>query len=278
MNLFANRFAVRRFGCFVLGMTVLAAAPLAQAGDDDFADNNNAPQWLVIQDNAAALGIAEVNGHVEVDADGSSSAIDDAIFLSDATAGFALSTAADFEIQIQFTLEAFASVGSFGDGFAFVFGVGEDLDGQNSAAIGWALGNAGVGTLSTIVSDYRVNDVSTGPSLLGAGPDVTALPGAITLVAAYDTALDRLTLAVPALTLSTNLDGLVQGQWGASALRYSFGARGEGYSVAGDEAYFDNFEVVSGRYVPEPGTLALAGAAVVGLALRSRTAVVRRRK
>lgn len=264
------------WGHFVAVLAVIGCAASSGRADDDFNDNTPAPQWVVIEDNSAALAIDEVNGQVEVDADGSSSAIDDAIFLSDASAGYALSTAADFEIQIQFTLEAFVAVGSAGDAFAFVFGVGEDLDGQNSAAIAWALGNLGVGTASTVVSDYRVNDASTGPTLLGAGPSVGTLPQAVTFIAAYDTALDRLTLSIPEVSASTDLDGLVQGQWGASALRYSFGARGEGYSVAGDEAYFDNFQVVSGRFVPEPGALTLVIAGAMAWGVRRRRFVADR--
>lgn len=262
----AARARFARYASLAVAILTASIAARSQAADDNFNDNNNSPQWVVIQDNAAALAIDEVNGQVEIEADGSSIATDDAIFLSDASAGFALSTAADFEIQIQFTLHAFNATGGFGDAFAFVFGVGEDLDGQNSAAVGWGLGNLGINTQSIIVTDYRVNDISPGVNIVGAGPNPGSLPQTVTFVAAYTALTDRLTFSVPELALSEDLDGLVQGQWGASALRYSFGARGEGYSVAGDEAYFDNFQVTSGVFVPEPAVGWLCGLAVLGAA------------
>ncbi|NJL31914.1 MAG: PEP-CTERM sorting domain-containing protein [Phycisphaerales bacterium] len=39
----------------------------------------------------------------------------------------------------------------------------------------------------------------------------------------------------------------------------SFGARGNGYSIASGQAYFDNFEIVSGTVlpIPEPASIAL---------------------
>jgi len=82
----------------VLALPVCAAAAPALAVTDDFADNDNTPRWLIVEDNPTAQSIAETHGRVEMTAHGTAALSNDALFLSDRSQGFALSTAGDFNL------------------------------------------------------------------------------------------------------------------------------------------------------------------------------------
>ncbi len=255
MNLLKND---RQSFQLIILYILLICSDLAQAAlSDTFQDNTPLPHWQIIEDNGSQLGISESNQHVEIISTGASSPIDDALFLSNGPAGFTLSTNADFKFEIELTLLAFNSVGGFGDSLAFVLGVGEDLDGQNSAAIGFALGNTGLGTSMNFVSSFRVSDTPTVSNLLEVADPWSA--SSLKMMVEYDQSLDHLTLIVPELAISDTLNGLVLGQWNASELMVSFGARGSGFALASGDAVFDNFNILFGNIIPEPATISLIG-------------------
>jgi len=231
----------------VLALPVCAAAP-ALAVTDDFADNDNTPRWLIVEDNPTALSIAEAHGRVEMTAHGTAALSNDALFLSDRSQGFALSTAGDFAFTADLTLAGFTS--SVGQVAQFTFGLGRDAAGTDSAAIVWTLADAGPGFLSQVDVVVRT-DGSDSVTTIGAGPSVAALPTTQTFTAGYDQSLDRLTFAMPDAGLSHNIDNvLASPQWNASSVLYSFGIRGATFTLASGDAYWDDFDITAGTEVP----------------------------
>ena len=243
-----------------------AAARAASAVDDDFFDGTRAPQWSLLQDDPAALSLAEQNGRLEVLATGAGNANDDALYLSNGPAGFRLSTAADFSVALDYDFGSFQSGGAFGSALALDFGVGRDLDGTDSAAIGF--GRVGGFPLPfALAALHRTDDVQT--------TDATAFPllSSDTFLLTYDAAGDDLSLGLDGQAPLFTLADTVRGVWGAEALYVSFGARGSGFATASGDAFVDNFAVRSGLVlVPEPASAALLGLPGLGLIRRRRPA------
>ncbi|MEM6314975.1 MAG: hypothetical protein AAF743_12860 [Planctomycetota bacterium] len=243
----------------------LLALPLAHAGtpiSDDFDDSVIGSQWSLLEDNPAELSLIEASGQLGIVATGSASNTDDAIYLSNGSTGFRLSTADPFSIAIDYELSAFGDVSSAGDAFGIVFGVGEDLDGQNSAAIGYGVTNIGAGNLVAATVASRTNDNQTIDAIGGSAPDTG------TFVIDYVPGTDTLTLTTGGF--STPLVGLVDGTWSADALFVSFGARGGGFSTQPSTAFFDDFRLNSGTVVPIPEPASLGLLTVACIALRRR--------
>jgi hypothetical protein len=145
-----------------------------------------------------------------------------------------------------------------------VFGVGRDLDGTDSAAIGYFYSRQNLGipvTVGGIGIGHRTDDV---PS-----EDAAALAGTGgTFVISYDAAGDDLSFKVDGGSTLFTLQDTVQTIWGADDLLVSFGARGHGFATQSGDAYLDNFVVRSGTIIPEPASLGLL--MLAPLALRRR--------
>jgi len=256
---------LRRSACILAGL--LAAAP-ALAVTDDFADNDNAPRWLIVEDNPTALAIAETNGHVEMTASGTAALSNDALFLSDRSQGFALSTAEDFAFTADLTVAGLPS--SLGQLTQFTFGLGRDEAGTDSAAIVWTIGDAGVGFVSQVDVVVRTDGSDT-ITPLGAGPSVATLPTTETFTASYNQSLDRLTFAMPDAGISHDLDNVVGSPaWSASSVLYSFGVRAATIPLTSGDAHWDDFDITAGTEVPEPGALAVLALGAVGLVMSRR--------
>lgn len=241
--------------CVILAMTCAASS----AGyDDNFNDNLVSDQWNLITDAPGQLDMVEANGRAEVAADGTNTlATDDALYLSNGTQGFRMSTASDFEIQIDYNYTNFAGTGTV----ALVFGVGVDPNGEDSAAIGFSR-SSNIFLNRALGIAYRIGGPQTEVPLtlyLNNAADTG------TFTVSYDVSSDTLTLG--RIGDTGDVPGLVQGSWGnPDELWVSFGARGEGLTLNSGEAYFDNFEIISGTAVaiPEPGTMALLAALCAG--------------
>lgn len=226
---------------------------------DSFTTNSTGPEWQVILDAPSDLFLEQNAGTLQVLAPASTNPNNDALYISDGPAGFRLLTSSNFEIRIDYS---FASYQSSVDGgqFGLVFGVGRDLpDGTDSAAIGYGYFDAGPLVTGIATAQYRIND---SPSSL------TTIPGGNTgtFVISYTTVGDTLTLGINGAG-STSYNGIVQGQWAADSVYVSFGGRGAGFVTAGSNAYFDNFQVLSGVAIPEPHAILLTIFPLAALAL-----------
>lgn len=233
---------------------VACSVSSAWAVTDDFSDNLIGPEWTLIED-SPTLSLVEQNQRLEVIANAPPSANIDAIYLSNGSSGFRLSTQNDFLISINYNYIGYQSVGQLTDILSLVLGVGRDVDGTDSAAIG--VGLSGLGVLGYGAA-YRVNDGQTEVPI-GVAP-----PASGTMQVSYDALGDDLTLALDGVGSYTLMD-TVAGIWNADALWVSFGARGQGHTLASGDAWLDSFEVVDGDVLPVPepamGMLLLAGAA-----------------
>ncbi|MEM8875561.1 MAG: PEP-CTERM sorting domain-containing protein [Planctomycetota bacterium] len=250
----------------VVAAFAFPAVALAGPGavfSDDFSDGVIGLQWTQLADNPLDLAIIEENGQVGVMANGFGALTDDALYLSNGSAGFRLSTADPFNMQLDYSYATTADVSSPLEGLALVFGVGVDTDGQDSAAIGFGTANAGIGNLTGATVAFRVDDAQT-VSL----PDTT-VSSTGTFVIDYAPDTDTLTFSTND-GFSDDLTGLVQGIWGTDALFVSFGARGNGFATDQFNSFFDNFVINTGTLVavPEPASVGLI--AFGGLALRRR--------
>lgn len=259
--------------CCVLSLT---AAAMANSYDDDFSSATPKDQWnyLIDPPSGNANSLAQYGGRLNVLSTNTLASptdiADDALFISTpVSTGFQMSTAADFEIQAIYSFTN-ATLNSPGGAFSIVFGVGRDLDGTDSAAIGhiraFGLSGFGVPDGNSVVAAWRSDDAQTQDFDV---PDGTSG----TFVISYDFASDRLTLTDGSYSQVVPIDVRGAGGWNASDLYVSLGARGAGYTVVDGEAYFDSFTIVSGDVVPEPASvlLLLAGAGAI-LARRRRTA------
>jgi len=247
----------------IVSMSVLAFVPVlvpafAQAQSDDFNDNTIGSQWTLLQDAPTELSLSETNGRLEAASFAPSSPATDALYLSNGTDGFRLATDTDFEITIDYNLGAFSGSGGLSDALALVFGIGRDLDGTDSAAIGF--GPTAFGP--QLAGAHRTDDNQTVVPILGGNPS-----GTFTIT--YNSAGDDLALGTGALSFS--LLDTVRTIWGADDLLVSFGIRGNAYTLTPGGTYLDNFSIVSGRVIPEPGTAAML-LLVAGSMLRRRRA------
>ena len=229
---------------------------------DNFNDNTTGPEWQIVEDAPTQLFLSETAGTLQINAPGSTSPTNDALYISNGLNRFRLLTNADFQISIDYSFQNFQS-STDGSKFGLVFGIGKDLpDGTDSAAIGYGYADIGPATVGSASTQYRNNDIPS--TLVAVGGSNSG-----TFVISYATATDRLTLGVLGFS-STNYDGLVQGLWNASDVYVSFGGRGSGFVTSGSDARFDNFQVISGQAIPEPATgfLVSAGLAIVAVCSR----------
>jgi hypothetical protein len=249
------RATITALGAFA---AAAASARAASAVDDNFADGVRGTQWSGLTDSPSTLALAEQSGRLELLASAPASANTDALYLSN----FRLSTASSFSLRLDFSFTDFTGTGTAGSAMAVVFGVGRDVEGTDSAAIGQGFANSGFGALSLTTVGYRTDDVGVQP--------VTNLltPTTGTFEIVYDAVGDDLTLSRLGGGTAYTLPDTVRGVWGAADLLVSFGGRGNGFSTASGQAFVDNFTVVTGSVVPEPACLTLLS--VAGFALRRR--------
>lgn len=245
---------------------VFAAASVASGQSDNFNDGVIGPAWTLLQDNPAQLSLTEAGGVLGVTSVGSGGRSDDALYLSNGPAGFRLSTADPFSLQLDYTFGATDNNATAGDLLAVVFGIGRDLAGTDSAAVGFGAANSGASFTATTVA-YRIDNVET----VIAAPSLTT---GSTFTIAYNPTGDVLTLT--GAGLSQPLPGLVQGAWNADAVFVSFGARGTGFTTTPATTFLDNFTLITGTVVPvpEPAALSLlaSGALLLRRGVRGRAA------
>jgi hypothetical protein len=241
--------------CFA---TIFFGTSSAFGISDDFNDNLRGSYWSLLEDSHSTLRLVEQNNRLEVIADHSLSAGTDAIYLSNGSNGFKVSTSEDFQLFIDYSYTGAASLG-LGDAISLVLGVGRDLDGTDSAAIGVVLGGLPGLTLRSSVAAYRTDDDQT-TEFIGAAPPSS------TMFVAYDASEDTLLLGLTIGGYFT-LDDTVKEKWKADSLWVSFGARGRGAALNSGNASLDNFRLAAGDMypVPEPSTMLLFGSGIVGL-------------
>ena len=241
----------------------LTFAGTALAQSDDFNDGTIGPQWSLVVDDPASLNLAETGGRLVVTATTGGNANNDALYLSNGPSGFRLSTTADFSLSIDYRFSQPAASAGSGAALGLVFGIGRDLDGTDSAAVGYGYATVGPVTLGASAFGYRVDDVQT-----TSAPGFSAAnTGTATL--SYAAAGDLLTATLPGVAPYT-LAGTVRGVWGADAVYVSFGARGSGLATSGGGATLDNFTINSGTVVPVPEPTFAAFVSMGLLALRRR--------
>ncbi len=250
---------------YLYGLTAVLGPGFVSAQSDNFDDNVIGPQWVSIADNPDSLPVppirvVEQNGRLEVIANAPASADLDGVLVS--APSFRLSTADDFEIAVDFRFPGSFVNQAVGDALSLFFGVGRDFpNGTDSAAIGY-------GVLTTSFSGFTVT--GTGPSAAWriddvqstAVPDgpINANPASGTFRAMYDSLADELSFRIEETGVSfadfVPAVNIVGGTWAADSVYVSMGARGNGHSLAAGDAWFDNFEVVSGTIIPEPSVVA----------------------
>ena len=253
---------------FVFGLGAIGVCPAvlpAAVVSDDFDDNVRGAYWSQVEDDPADLSVTETSQRLESRSTGFTAPTDDAIYLSDAPGGFVVSTASDFEAQIDYALLDTSGASPFGASFALDFGMGNDADGRDSLSIVYGVSvPPGPGTPVTALGyAYRVNDVQTG------GVQFGSFPTGVFYIS-YDASLDTVYLSnagYGAANADFTLPGLVRGTWGAEHLLVGFGFRGAGLATGAGDAYFDNFQIVAGDVVfPEPSSLCFA--ALIAFSLR----------
>ncbi|MEM9754071.1 MAG: hypothetical protein AAF916_11900 [Planctomycetota bacterium] len=232
-------------------------AGTAGAFTDDFTDGVPASAWTVLQDDPATLSLNEQGGRLDVLASNPPNNAIDALYLSNGVDGFRVGTTQDFELTLRYSLSGFDdNAAVVGDALGLTFGVGRDLDGQDSAAIGYGVGRQALGpfvaTSTALAAGVRINDVQS-ESILAIGS-----PDGGTFRITYDAAGDDLSLGLAGGSAFL-LEDTVRGVWGAEALFVSFGARGGGFSWGLGDAWLDDFAVVNGDVRPLNPASALAG-------------------
>jgi len=230
----------------IWGVALLALATSAAAQSDDFDDGVRGNQWSLVVDRPAVLNLSETGGSVSIISEAAGIATNDALYLSNGVAGFRLSTAADFAIQLGYDFSAVQSSAGAGAQLALVFGVGRDLAGTDSAAIAYAIGDTGAGLVGGLGFAWRTDGVQT-----SGVPDFSR-PAAGTFFVGWDADTDRLSLGDGTKTYL--LDNTVLAAWGADALFISLGGCGAGLETLAGDATLDDFVITSGQIVavPEP--------------------------
>ena len=254
--------------CRALALMVLAAAPaIAAAQVTDF------NTWTQVQDPPNVNFIGSVGSAAQVTLQATAGPVPNAVDIgyqsvSGATVatsaqGFYFDPAASFTIAVDYAFSSTNASGNLGLGF----GIGEDINGTDSAGVAVAIVN-GVG--AGVLAASRVNDVSSTP-LLSLGAPLTG-----SMIVGYDATTGNVTVGVAAATgvntptTSTTLSG-IQNQWDDEPLLASFFLRSEGWTSGQATAVFSNFRVAAGSAtaIPEP-TAAAALAAAAPLLLRRR--------
>jgi hypothetical protein len=231
------------------------------ATSDDFNDGIRGDQWSQVTDDPS-LQLIEQAGRLNAFSAGPASPNTDALYLSDGPAGFRLSTGSDFLVRVDYGFTQVRNAASPGAALALVLGIGRDLDGTDSAAIGFGAANVGgfVGFGARVA--HRTDDAQS--------IDATALAAnSGTFFLDYDAVGDDLTLGIGGTPLYTLAD-TVRGVWGASDLLVSLGARGNGFVTQVGDAQLDNFVVAEGTIVPEPSSLGIAMLGLLGACRRRR--------
>lgn len=228
-----------------MGQTGLAASIY----DDSFIGNGASPQWSTITDNPGVLDLIQQNGRLEAISNAPASMNDDALYLSNSLAGFRLSTGEDFEMTLDYDFGQVSGNGPAGTTMTLVFGVGRDLEGFDSAAIGYGFVSTSIFGIPVVIPGlggaYRINDVQT-ENPLG------FVSSSGTFRIDYDSAADVLTLGDGSLSYS--LADVVRnpGAWNADSVYLSMGVRGNGFTLASGDASLDNFRIISGTTIPVP--------------------------
>ncbi|MCC6680948.1 MAG: hypothetical protein IT445_08600 [Phycisphaeraceae bacterium] len=233
-------------------LALLASTAVSALGQsDNFNDNVRGPQWSLLEDSPSELSLAEIAGRVQVAASDPASSSTDALYLSNGTAGFRLATDADFQITLDYNFGSYDDTGITNlEGLALVFGVGRDLDGTDSAAIGVGPVHIDLGfgafTTPLLVGASRTDDVQSEAILSSLFPPAPFTAG--TFIITYNAAGDDLILASNVTGTSPYaLNDTVQSIWNADALYVSLGARGSGITLTDNNTFFDNFTIVTGH-------------------------------
>ncbi|MEM9882685.1 MAG: hypothetical protein AAF800_07190 [Planctomycetota bacterium] len=254
---------MKLFCLFSLALSLAAVPLFSAAQSDDFNDNAVGPEWTLVRDDPATINVTETNGRVEATALAQSDPNVDAIYLSNGPSGFLLATDTNFTITLDYTFGGFDdSAAAVGDALGLAFGVGRDLEGTDSAAIGFGVSRQQVGPIvatgSALGAATRIDDAQSEAILQLFGPT------SATLEVAYDATGDDLTLGLGG-GASFTLEDTVRAVWGADDLLVSFGLRGSGFALTPSETFLDNFTIVSGRVIPtpEPATGGILGLVIL---------------
>lgn len=177
------------------------------------------------------------------------------------TAGYVFDPVADFLLAIDYDLSFVSASGALGLGF----GVGEDVDGMNSAGVAFVTNNGA--PFLTFGGGARVNDVTLPLQDTGLAATLTG-----SLFVGYDAASGDLILgasqtAGDASPTATTTFAALQNQWNGDDLLASFFIRSDaipifapnGWTGGDATALFSNFRVLQGsaKAIPEPGSTAL---------------------
>ena len=186
--------------------------------------------------------------------------------------GKAFDPAADFSIAIDYDLNL--PLTAFG-GLAIGFGIGEDIDGMNSA--GAVITSNGPLTIAA-GGAARVNDVTQVPAFLGLMPPKTG-----SFFVSYEAATGDVTVGIGAAgAASPSSDATfagLQNSWNDTPLLTSFFLRSDNsvglpWTSGSADAVFGNFRVLSGTptaiNIPEPSSLAILALASLSLCINPR--------
>jgi hypothetical protein len=178
------------------------------------------------------------------------------------TSGYAFSPAASFQIAIDFNVSFTSAVG----GLALGFGIGEDIDGTNSAGAVLFTQNGSPGAPPFIPPfgvAGRVNDVNQTPVAIVAAGQLNG-----SFFVTYDATTGNVTGGVgnagdSSPFATATLNGIQNG-WTDAMLFPAFflrsdGTAGQAWTSGTASAVLSNFRVLSGTpiAVPEPGTIGL---------------------
>ncbi len=253
----------------VFAAVVTLSAVAAQA---DITDFNN---WTLVEDPPHANFTSSVDSSSQITLSATAGPIPNAtdigyqsvngITPATSTTGYAFDPSADFSVAVDFSL----SFDSPSGGLAVGFGIGEDKNGENSAGVALLTTNGLPSVFFGAVA--RIGDLDQGPQAILVGGQNSAR-----LIASYQQATGHVTLGVstdgddtPEGTATFNN---IQNSWNGGLLLTSFFLRSDNTLTAAwtsgtADAVFSNFHVISGTplIIPEPGTLALAALALLGL-------------
>ncbi len=278
MRLFFPRSATRvtvalataLMGCSLIGAASAAVTDLSQwSRVEDPAHPGMSAQVdaMLPQTPATLIATGAIPSAVDIgyaSVDGTSSA--------DATNGYVFDPASDFSLAIDFDFSVSGvTVGGGGIGF----GIGENVDGTNSAGIGMAFVN---GAPLLFAPAARVNDV-TESTLAFATPGFASGR----FFVSYDSLAESVTVGISstpgalAATESTTLTGIVD-QWQGEPLLASFFLRSQSLGpipalTSGTHTtVFGNLEVLQGTpiAVPEPATFGVVLLVLAGHAGRRK--------